>query len=129
VMKLRASDGARLGKIGVGAFPFKLGFDGIKLWIASSGGNVVYLARATDGVLLGTANDNCYPCGGMAFDGNQMWLSDYGTDHVRRFRAKDATSTGGVATGFQPAGVLFDGTSIWVANSADNTVSKISRAQ
>jgi len=42
-------------------------------------------------------------------------------------RAASGAFAGRIPVGVQPVGVIFDGTSIWVANQADDTVTKITK--
>ena len=80
-MKLRPSDGARLGKIRVAAFPTTLGFDGIKLWIASGGSSTVYLARASDGVLEELPMTTATHAGGWRLMGTRCGFLITGPSH------------------------------------------------
>ena len=57
-----------------------------------------------------------------------MWVTDYGGSAVNRVSARDGTLERAIHVGVQPAGVMFDGRSIWVANSADDTVTKITNS-
>jgi DNA-binding beta-propeller fold protein YncE len=124
---LRASDGAQLGKIPMQFNPQRLGFDGKKVWVSDDSRNVLTLIRPSDGKIIGEANCGAWPVGGMAFDGNGMWVTDYGAATVNRLSAASGTFTRRIPVGVQPTGIIFDGTSIWVANSADDTVTKITQ--
>jgi DNA-binding beta-propeller fold protein YncE len=44
---------------------------------------------------------------------------------VTRLRASDGANLGTFSVGTGPAGVAFDGSSIWVANVGSDTVSKL----
>ena len=127
VYKLRASDGTQLGKIPMQFGPQTLGFDGKKIWVADDSSSVMTLIRPSDGKIIGSANSGAWPCLGMAFDGNDMWGTDYGAYTVNRMRAASGAFAGRIPVGVQPVGVIFDGTSIWVANQADDTVTKITK--
>ena len=56
-----------------------------------------------------------------------MWVTDYSAFTINRVRAPSGTLTRRFPVGVQPMGVIFDGTSIWVANQADDTVTKITK--
>jgi DNA-binding beta-propeller fold protein YncE len=126
LVKLRASDGAHLGKLQMQSGPQTLGFDGEKIWVSDDSDSVLTVIRVSDNKIVGDANGGCYPCGGMAFDGRNMWVTAYDAYTVNRLSARDGTFKRPIPVGVQPAGVIFDGTSIWVANQADDTVTKIS---
>jgi DNA-binding beta-propeller fold protein YncE len=46
---------------------------------------------------------------------------------VTRLRANDGSNQGTFAVGSNPLGMVFDGAHIWVANSGDDTVTRLTR--
>lgn len=96
-------------------------FDGANLWVTQQPRLLKY--RASDGALLldleleGVQE-------GLAFDGSNIWVADF-TGPVRRVDAASGTVTGVFTAGLSPTHVLFDGVSIWVCNTNDNTLSKL----
>jgi outer membrane protein assembly factor BamB len=121
VTKLRASDGKVLGKFTVGHQPYWMAFDGGSIWIANGGDGTVTKLRASDGKNLGTFNTGGSVA--VAFDGRYVWVTTYHQSVVRL--NQDGSSAGTFQVGRNPVGVAFDGVDIWVANSNDNTVTKL----
>jgi DNA-binding beta-propeller fold protein YncE len=87
LLKLRASDGARVGTYLVGENPEHLVFDGTHIWVSSRkrwipdkySGTVMRL-RASDGAVIGTYPVGNYPRD-LAFDGAHIWVSNH-DDHT-----------------------------------------------
>ena len=123
VTELRASDGARLGNFTVGRFPVAVAFDGANVWVANFSSNNVTELRARDGANLGTFNTGNEP-DGIAFDGVNVWVSNYHDGTVTKLLASNGSllGTSWSATSRQVSRLTG---SIWVANNADDTLSKL----
>ena len=50
-----------------------------------------------------------------------MWVTDYLGFRVNRLSTRDGNFERTIPVGGEPAGIIFDGASIWVANQADDT--------
>jgi uncharacterized protein (TIGR03437 family) len=129
VTKLRASDGTILGTFSAGVSPNALVFDGSHIWVANSGTGFVTELRASDGAILGTFLAVVTSAAALAFDGSSVWVTDAGpglvTSFVTKLRASNGTLLGTFPVGVKPFGEVFDGVSIWVANTWSNTVTKL----
>jgi len=77
VVKLRASDGARLGIFRVGPFARGIVFDGANIWVSLSNANSVTELRLSDGANLGSFRAGSMPAG-LAFDGAHVWVTNNG---------------------------------------------------
>ena len=127
VTKLRASDGALLGTFPVGLHGSNLEdivFDGGNIWVTDSNTGRVFRLRASDGAFLGQHKVGGEGAWGIASDGIHLWVTkSFRSDTVVRLAGGDPTQF--YPVGEFPIGVLFDGTSIWVANNESDTVTKI----
>jgi hypothetical protein len=67
----------------------------------------------------------------LAFDGANVSVTNYGfsINKVTKLRASDRALLGAFDTGPGPISATFDGTSIWVANEYDDSVTKITPPQ
>jgi DNA-binding beta-propeller fold protein YncE len=54
-----------------------------------------------------------------------VWVTNNHEHRVIKLRLGDGKVIGGASVGQFPLGIAFDGANIWVANTADNTVSKL----
>ena len=126
VTKLRASDGANLGKFSVGSYPQAVTFDGANIWVANGDANNVTKLRASDGANLGTFAVGTGP-GATAFDGSSIWVANAISNTVTKLRASDGACVGTCtfAVASEPYGVAFDGVNVWVTNYGSNTVTKL----
>jgi hypothetical protein len=124
VTKLRAGDGKNLGTFAVGKSPLMIAFDGQSIWVTST--NAVSKLQVSDGKVLGT-----FPlsgASGLTFDGTYLWVACWGKVNSPGTVAKmktDGTIVGSYPVGVEPWGVAYDGASIWVANMAAGTVTKL----
>jgi YVTN family beta-propeller protein len=125
VTKLSASDGTVLATITVGNNPWGLVFDGTNMWVACYGSSLVYKLRAGNGQILGTV-PVANPLG-LAFDGTNIWAAN------NLYQGK-ATKIAGTGTpqvmgefpaGVFPGNIVFDGSSIWVNNSGDGSLTRL----
>ena len=82
--KLQGSTGSVLGTFSVGSAPIGVAFDGIHIWVASSGGNFVTKLRASDGTNLGSFAAGSFPSG-VAFDGINVWVTNTNSNNVSKF--------------------------------------------
>jgi hypothetical protein len=81
--------------------------------------------RLSDGSLLGTVRVGRNPQL-LASDGNHVWVSNwYPNSTVIQFRAINGARQHVFEEGTDPLGMLFDGTSLWIAYYGSGTVCKI----
>lgn len=117
VLQIRPSDGAVLGAVGVGDFPWSLAVDGVHLWVVNRYSEDVTKIRTADGVVLGTYGVGQVPWD-IAFDGTAVWIVDNGSNDVTKLRAADGAPMGTFAVGPSPNGIVFDGSSLWVTHKS-----------
>ncbi|MEO8658057.1 MAG: hypothetical protein ABI693_06285 [Bryobacteraceae bacterium] len=117
LLRMRPSDGAVLQTLAVGT-PGPLATDGINLWVSS--GNTLLKLRASDGSTLASL-DIPTGAGGLAFDGLNLWVltGGFSDPAVVRVQATSAKATLRLQlTAGRPAeSILFDGTSVWIAQN------------
>jgi hypothetical protein len=123
-----------------------LASDGHNIWVGNPGTTgtdptvpTVTLLRESDGTLLDSSPDPGLVPVALAFDGASMWVANGSRNSAAKFRSTDhivsqgshtvGVSSGGANTNpstpfHSPGGVAFDGSSIWVANTRDDTISK-----
>ena len=112
----QSSDSVSIETFPAGSSPIGLAFDGANIWIADWIGNAVIKMRASDGVILGTYG--IFEPFFVAWDGASVWVTNE-VGQVTKFRGSDLTRELTVDLGSsQLGGILFDGTSIWVAGWA-----------
>jgi len=109
--------------------PTSLATDGVNMWVASEGGTVNLISRASPFTISPAFTLPSSTSGGLAFDGKYMWVADYSHDQVTKLlpAAKPSSVPTVVETylaGSSPESPVFDGQNIWVANSGSNTLSK-----
>jgi DNA-binding beta-propeller fold protein YncE len=109
----QSSDSVSIETFPAGSTPIGLAFDGANIWIADWIGNGVIKMRASDGVILGTYG--IFEPFFVAWDVASVWVTnDLG--QVTKFRGSDLTHEATISLGTsQLGGIIFDGTSIWVA--------------
>jgi streptogramin lyase len=61
----------------------------------------------------------------MAVDGDSVWLANYDTGHLLRVDVTTGRVAESFRTGPQPRGVAYIGGSVWVANSAASTLTRV----
>jgi DNA-binding beta-propeller fold protein YncE len=142
VSKFDASTRTLIGTYPVGLSPDAVGFDGTWIWVANTYSNAVWkLYRATGAPLLGplgSRNTGLFPTA-LVFDGTNMWVANgtgvnigaetsRGISSVWKIRASDFTVLGTYTVGHVARDMVYDGTSIWVCNMNDNTVSRLRAA-
>jgi DNA-binding beta-propeller fold protein YncE len=120
VIKVRASDGAVLGKYRTGMFPIAIAFDGSNIWVSNHDSQDVTKLRATDGKLLGSFHVGPLPVG-VACATTDVWVANSGDvsnnrgHTVTRLRASDGSNLGSFeVNGLNPFSMAFDGAYIWV---------------
>ncbi|HYV05920.1 MAG TPA: hypothetical protein VFB82_15095, partial [Blastocatellia bacterium] len=101
VTRLRAKDGAELGKFDVGQRPVALAYDGRNIWVANLLENSVMKLRGTDGAVLGTFRVGKEPIA-LLFDGSSVWVVNSRSNSVTRLRASDGASVATVPVGSRP---------------------------
>lgn len=149
VTKLRPSDGATIATFGLPRTqdqydsPRGLVFDGSSLWVTVTGvsrtcragcfvftPNLVRI-RATDGknlgvLRLGSSNAGNVALGSVAFDGANVWAAytSNGYGYAERVRVSDGHVLGSTRGGKDAEGIVYAGTSMWMADFVDNAVAK-----
>ena len=128
VTKLRASDGVIVDVIRAGQSPTHVLFDGVNIWVADSGldvsGKKLTKLLARNGAFQGQFTVDGGP-GAMATDGSRIWVNCVRHSTIVGVRIKDGVVTSMYQLRKGLSDNLFDGTSIWVTNSADDKVTKI----
>ena len=126
---LKYSGESKVGTIATGTNPYGVAYDGTNVWTANfTGGNVTKIPVATSipvnyPMSMGGATPNH-----IAVDSyNYIWVSDYTNGVVVRM-ASNGTIAGTYPVGNNPTGILAVGSTIWVANAADNNVRILSVA-
>jgi sugar lactone lactonase YvrE len=116
VVKLRASDGAKLGTFAVGLAPMGLAFDGANIWVANSNSSTVSKLRASDGKVLGTFNSGGEMPWYLAFDGQNIWVTNEGNTTLSELKAADGSIVATYHEKHGVTGIAFDGTYMWVSD-------------
>jgi hypothetical protein len=115
--------------IRAGQYPTHVLFDGINIWVADSGldvsGNKLTKLLARNGAFQGQFTVDGGP-GGMATDGSRIWVNCVRHSTLVALRIKDGSVTSLHQLRKGLSDILFDGTSVWVTNFADDKVTKIS---
>ena len=116
VVKLRASDGAKLGTFDVGLAPMGVAFDGANVWVANSNSSTVSKLRASDGKVLGTFNSGGQMPWYLAFDGQNIWVTNEGNTTLSELKAADGSIVATYHEKHGVVGIAFDGTYMWVSD-------------
>ena len=112
-----------LNVVNVGASVTSVAYDGALLWAGTTDSSISLINPLTATVVDSFAVESD-SIGAMAFDGSNMWVITGPT--VRRIQAgANAGPNGEVSVENTPADIVFDGSHIWVANEANDTVSQI----
>ena len=115
-------------RVGVGAGPRGVAFDGANIWTANASVGTVTKLRASDGACVGTCT---FAVGagpnGVVFDGTNIWTVNQSANSVTKLRASDGACVGTCTfpVGSSPRGIAFDGANIWTANLLSSTVTKL----
>jgi YVTN family beta-propeller protein len=119
IIKLDAN-GAILQRVGVGADPAYMAYDGANIWVPNLAGNSVSVVRAATGAIVATlvtdaSNALSVPVQ-AAFDGERILVTNLGNDSVTLFRAADLSVIRNVPlpAGSDPYGVCSDGINFFV---------------
>jgi hypothetical protein len=116
VTRLLASDGSDQGSFPTGPGPEEVLFADSSLWVLRA--NAADRHDPSDGSLLASYPTDDFPVG-LAFDGLHVWAAsrvDPSGGSITRIRLSDGEVTPFMDPGVvftEPAGILFDGTSIW----------------
>jgi sugar lactone lactonase YvrE len=99
---------------------------GENIWTVSSIGQYLVKMRDSDASIVAM-----YPMGitgsyHLIYDGENIWVTDYGSSNVIKARASDGMVVGTFAVGQYPLGIAFDGTNMWIACAADNSLNEVS---
>ena len=104
--------------------PGHLCFDGSSVWVANEKGDSISRLKAADrsfqGVTALTAPR------GMAYDGTFLWVCSFSANTLEKVDLRSGTVVDSVPVGNRPVEVAFDGECLWVANSGEATVSRVS---
>ena len=103
--------------------PVRLVYDGTYLWGSDSGYGVYQITTAAY-VSRYNISDTSAQFYGLTFDGNNVWVVDAENTKIYKF-ASGGAYTGYSISGFQPLGVIFDGTYLWTANAGDHSSTKV----
>lgn len=110
----------------VGSGPRGLAYDGERIWVANSFAGTVSVLNASTGALLATPSVGGTPWR-VAFDGRYVWVTNAaGGTSATVFEPAVSLAAAGTATGPAAAGLATDGQDMWMANTADGGVMKIS---
>jgi len=110
--------------------PHSMVFDGVHIWVASAGDEVITKVRAADGVVLGEyrmdpdSDDPPYYPIAIAYDGINIWVANRDARSITIVDTYDGSMSFYDAGG-TPAGLAFDGVNIWVTLSDQNEVRKL----
>lgn len=96
-------------------------FDGSHLWIGDFVQKTVTKVRASDQAVLGTFAVGPQVAA-MAFDGASLWVAGFGP--ASKVRASDGMVSEATAA-FDPLDMVFDGTSIWMADDLGHGVFRV----
>jgi DNA-binding beta-propeller fold protein YncE len=116
----------------VGLNPDGVAFDGSYIWVTNSNSNNVMKISRDTGAVVRSYPTGLFPLS-ILFDGRNMWIGDGDNQEVGDLHTGSVTKLGafgGYNLGTFPVGSAvrglgFDGTAIWVCNSADNTFTRL----
>jgi hypothetical protein len=123
---------ATLVENNLGAYPTSITFDGLNLWTANEGTNVVPGSGSITRFDIVTQVETTFGAGfnhpvGIVFDGTHLWVVDRGDNALHRVNPANGTILETLAMGLiTPATAIpiFDGSNIWVpVNNGLNVVS------
>ena len=115
----------------IGTNPNDIEASGNNLWIANKGDNTVQEMDATTGEILKTitiANSDGSQPDDIAVDDSHLWLTFYGSAVVAEIDPVAGTVIKTIPVGNSADGVTSNGTFVWVANSGDDSITKIDAA-
>jgi hypothetical protein len=116
VSKLRTNDGQIIGVYTVGPNPLGITFAEGYIWVANLGGASISKLRASDGKVVGTFTLPAEPYE-VAYDGKHIWVT--GALALTELQASDGAILATYPMG-NTAGVVFDGSRVWVADTFHN---------
>ncbi len=122
--KIRASDGAFLGYVYCGYYPYGICFDGTYIWTTDYYWGDVTKINASTGSIVGEYSAGNYPMA-LAFDGTNIWVTNYNNGSVTELNASNGSTVGTYSCGGYPMAIAFDGANVWVTNTYSNTVTKL----
>ena len=127
VQEIRLSDGVLLGTFPVGRHPLGIAFDGTNIWVANAADFTISILSARDGSLVATIPTPRKPHHLVRL-GNEMWTTLFSGARASAFGVHNHVEKDHFVVGDKPEGITTDGSAIWVANSGDDTVTKLSFA-
>ncbi|HET7865313.1 MAG TPA: YncE family protein, partial [Burkholderiaceae bacterium] len=101
-----------------------MAFDGLHLWVALYGINLVLKVNINTGQVVATVAVGIKPHS-IAYNGSHLFVTNFGSNSVSKIDPSSATVVASIPVGANPAGIAvnpFYGT-VWVANSGGGTVS------
>jgi outer membrane lipoprotein-sorting protein len=123
---LRWYDATLAGDVTVGDAPSGIAFDGQNLWVIQTGSRTLTKLRPSDATVLATFDLGAGATEGnsITFDGLNLWVSTQDS-HVRKVRATDGSVLGAYALGGMAAAIAYDGTEIWAAGHANDSLMQL----
>jgi hypothetical protein len=107
----------------LGGLAFGITFDGTNVWTANLGGSVSIIAPQSPYTVT-TVSTGFTALEGILYDGAHVWVTEPSTGKLFKLDAAgNILQT--VTVGTNPSYPAFDGTNIWVPNSADNSISVV----
>jgi hypothetical protein len=113
---------------GLPTAPVSLSFDGSRLWTANLDGSVsIITPGASPPWKVTTVSTGFAQPTGVVFDGQNVWVTDFAANALLRLDSSGAILQS-VSIGVGPAFPVFDGSSIWVPNDTDGSVTVVRAA-
>ncbi|MGI8623196.1 MAG: Vgb family protein, partial [Solirubrobacteraceae bacterium] len=110
--------------IRVGSGPVAIAAGGGGVWVALASGSVVRIDPRT--MRRVGASIPVVDPGGIAVDGDRVWVTSRAQDELLRIDARSGRTTGpAIPVGAKPTDVAAGLGGVWVANSADGTVTHV----
>jgi hypothetical protein len=114
--------------------PHSMVFDGVHIWVASAGADIITKVRAEDGVVLaeydmekldGETTEISYNPVAITYDGVNIWVANSDTPSITIIDTYDGSMLFYSLHGGIPSALAFDGVNIWVTLSNENEVRKL----
>lgn len=111
----------------LGASPSGIAFDGARIWTANQSGSVSIVTPGTSLPWSVTTVTGFAGPVDLLYDGANIWVVEFGAENLLKLNSSGAILKT-VKIGTFPGSPVFDGTNIWVPNSASNSVSVVKAA-
>jgi DNA-binding beta-propeller fold protein YncE len=97
------------------------------VWVASFGSSTVVKIKGDhSGTVLGTFSVGANPIGlAVDFINGAIWVSNYTSNTVTKLATSNGATLGTYFVGSGPRSLVWDGVSVWVANSNSNNVTRL----